>query len=109
MDNYFQNIFPKISGSQEDNKISIFGCSHSFSGRRGHEDTRILLPCAPHERCATRKVCDLPTWCNEPSPTRTEPLRPTLDDVACPLGGGKKRQTGGRDFCFLQFSLTRMY
>ena len=51
MDNYFQNIFPKISGSQEDNQISIFGCPHSFFGRRGHEDTRILLPwihvCAP--------------------------------------------------------------
>ena len=28
MDNYFQNIFPKISGSQEDNQISIFGCPH---------------------------------------------------------------------------------
>ena len=26
MDNYFQNIFPKISGSQEDNQISNFGC-----------------------------------------------------------------------------------
>ena len=44
MDNYFQNIFPKIFGSQEDNQISIFGCPHSFFGRRGHEDTRILLP-----------------------------------------------------------------
>ena len=43
-ENYFQNIFPKISGSQEDNQISIFGCPHSFFGRRGHEDTRILLP-----------------------------------------------------------------
>ena len=42
--NYFQNIFPKISGSQEDKQISIFGCPHSFFGRRGHEDTRILLP-----------------------------------------------------------------
>ena len=45
MDNYFQNIFPKISGSQEDNQISIFGCPHSFFGHRGHEDTQILLPC----------------------------------------------------------------
>ena len=45
MDNYFPNISPKISGSQEDNQISIFGCPHSFSGRRGHEDTQILLPC----------------------------------------------------------------
>ena len=45
MDNYFQNIFPKTSGSQEDNQISIFGCPHSFFGHRGHEDTRILLPC----------------------------------------------------------------
>ena len=45
MDNYFQNIFPKISGSQEDNQISIFGCPHSFFGCRGHKDTRILLPC----------------------------------------------------------------
>ena len=44
MDNYFQNIFPKISRSQEDNQISIFGCPHSFFGRRGHEDTQILLP-----------------------------------------------------------------
>ena len=44
MDNYFQNIFPKISGSQEDNQISNFGCPHSSFGRRGHEDTRILLP-----------------------------------------------------------------
>ena len=44
MDNYFQNIFPKISGSQEDNQISIFDCPHSFLGRRGHEDTQILLP-----------------------------------------------------------------
>ena len=49
MDNYFQNIFPKISGSQEDNQISNFGCPHSFFGRRGHEDTRILLPCIIYE------------------------------------------------------------
>ena len=42
---YFQNIFQKISGSQEDNQISIFGCPHSFFGHRGHEDTQILLPC----------------------------------------------------------------
>ena len=42
--NYFQIIFPKISGSQEDNQITIFGCPHSFFGRRGHEDTQILLP-----------------------------------------------------------------
>ena len=41
---FFLNIFPKISGSQEDNQISIFGCPHSFVGRRGHEDTQILLP-----------------------------------------------------------------
>ena len=27
---FFLNIFPKISGSQEDNQISIFGCPHSF-------------------------------------------------------------------------------
>ena len=46
MDNYFQNISPKISGSQEDNQISNFGCPHSFFGRRGHEDTQILLPWA---------------------------------------------------------------
>ena len=45
MDNYFQNIFPKISGSQEDNQISNFSCPHSSFGGRGHEDTRILLPC----------------------------------------------------------------
>ena len=45
MDNYFQNIFSKISGSQEDNHILIFGCPHSIFGRRGHEDTQILLPC----------------------------------------------------------------
>ena len=38
-------IIFKISGSQEDNRISIFGCPHSFYGRRGHEDTQILLPC----------------------------------------------------------------
>ena len=44
MENHFQNIFPKISGSQEDNQISIFGCPHSIFGRRGHEDTQILLP-----------------------------------------------------------------
>ena len=44
MDNYFQNIFPKVSGSQEDNQISIFGCPHSVFGRRGHKDTQILLP-----------------------------------------------------------------
>ena len=44
MENYFQNIFPKISGSQEDNQISIFGCPHSFFGGLGHKDTRILLP-----------------------------------------------------------------
>ena len=44
MDNYFQYIFSKISGSQEDNQRSIFGCHHSFFGRRGHEDTQILLP-----------------------------------------------------------------
>ena len=37
-------IFPKISGSQEDNQILIFGCPHSFYGCGGHEDTRILLP-----------------------------------------------------------------
>ena len=36
-------IFQKISGSQEDNQISIFGCPHSIFGRRGHEDTQILL------------------------------------------------------------------
>ena len=30
---------------QEDNQISMFGCPHSFFGCRGHEDTRILLPC----------------------------------------------------------------
>ena len=36
MNNYFQNIFPKISGSQEDNQISIFGCPHSIFGPRGH-------------------------------------------------------------------------
>ena len=41
----FSKYFSKISGSQEDNQISIFGCPHSFFGRRGHEDTRILLPC----------------------------------------------------------------
>ena len=40
-----ENILAQISGSQEDNQISIFGCPHSFFGRRGHEDTRILLPC----------------------------------------------------------------
>ena len=51
MYNYFQNIFPKISGSQEDNQISIFGCPHSFFGRRGHEDARILLPCKLTQRC----------------------------------------------------------
>ena len=45
IDNYFQNIFPKISGSQEENQISIFGCPHSNFGRQGHEDTHILLPC----------------------------------------------------------------
>ena len=44
MENYFQNIFPKISGSQEDNQISIFGCPHSFFGRQGHKDTQLLLP-----------------------------------------------------------------
>ena len=44
MDNYFQNIFKKISGSQEDNHFLSFGCHHSFSGHRGHEDTHILLP-----------------------------------------------------------------
>ena len=44
MNNYFQNIFPKISGSQEDNKISIFGCPHSFSGRRGHANFATLWP-----------------------------------------------------------------
>ena len=48
MDNYFQNIFPKISGSQEDNQISIFGCPHSFLGRRGHENTRFCYPVVPH-------------------------------------------------------------
>ena len=42
MDNYFQNIFPQKSGSQEDNQISIFGCPHSFFGRRGHADFATL-------------------------------------------------------------------
>ena len=32
----FSKYFPQISGSQEDNQISIFGCPHSFFGRRGH-------------------------------------------------------------------------
>ena len=44
MDNYFQNISQKISGSQEDNHFLNFGCPRSFSGRRGHEDTRTLPP-----------------------------------------------------------------
>ena len=44
MDNYFQKEFQKISRSQEDNQISIFGCPHSIFGRRGQEDTQILLP-----------------------------------------------------------------
>ena len=35
MDNYFQQIFLKISCSQEDN--SIFGCPHSFLGCRGQK------------------------------------------------------------------------
>ena len=43
MDNYFQNISPKISGSQEDNQISIIGCPHSFYGRRGHANF-VTLP-----------------------------------------------------------------
>ena len=51
MDNYFQNISPKISGSQEDNQISNFGCPHSFFGRRGHEDTHILLPWFKTMKC----------------------------------------------------------
>ena len=34
--------FSKISGSQEDNQISIFGCPHSFFGRRGHANFAIL-------------------------------------------------------------------
>ena len=45
MDNYFPKKIQKISGSQEDTHISILGCPHSIFGRRGHEDTRILLPC----------------------------------------------------------------
>ena len=44
MDNYFPKISQKISGSQEDSHISIYGCPHSIFGRRGHEDTQILLP-----------------------------------------------------------------
>ena len=42
MDNYFQNIFPKIFGSQEDNQISNFGCPHSIFGRRGHANFATL-------------------------------------------------------------------
>ena len=42
MDKYSQNIFPKISGSQEDNQISIFGCPHSFFGCRGHANFATL-------------------------------------------------------------------
>ena len=42
MDNYFQNISPKISGSREDNQNSIFGCPHSFFGRRGHANFATL-------------------------------------------------------------------
>ena len=41
----FKIFSQKISGGQEDNQISIFGCPHSFFGRRGHEDMQILLPC----------------------------------------------------------------
>ena len=41
----FLKKIQKISGSQEDNQISIFGCPHSIFGRRGHEDMQILLPC----------------------------------------------------------------
>ena len=40
----FKIFSQKISGSQEDNLISIFGCPHSIFGCRGHEDTQILLP-----------------------------------------------------------------
>ena len=36
-------IFQKISGSQEDNHISIFGCPHSIFGRRGHANFATLL------------------------------------------------------------------
>ena len=43
MDDYFQITFPpKKSGSQEDNQISIFGCPHSFFGRRGHANFATL-------------------------------------------------------------------
>ena len=46
--NVYGQLFSKkiqnISGSQEDNHISIFGCPHSIFGRRGHKDTEILLP-----------------------------------------------------------------
>ena len=38
----FSKYFSKIFGSQEDNQISIFGCPHSFFGRRGHADFATL-------------------------------------------------------------------
>ena len=47
----FKIMFPKISGSQEDNQISISGCPHSLFGRQGHEDTRILLPWKDLSEC----------------------------------------------------------
>ena len=47
MDNHFQIIFPKISGSQEDNQI--FGCPHSFFGRRGHANFATLPKIVPKE------------------------------------------------------------
>ena len=37
-------LSPKKSGSQEDNQASVFGFPHLFFGRRGREDTCILLP-----------------------------------------------------------------
>ena len=43
MENYFQNILPKISGSEDDHQISIFGCPQSFLGRRGHANFATLL------------------------------------------------------------------
>ena len=37
---FFKIFFPKYLVVRR----IIFGCHHSFFGRRGHEDTRILLP-----------------------------------------------------------------
>ena len=57
MENYFQNIFPKISGSQEDNQISILVVLTHFLVV---EDTRTSEFCYPAKSLLHNTLLYLP-------------------------------------------------